>query len=145
MDQVIVSTIVPQNTGHAWEYYFNQINKWWPQEFFTSPKTKKFVIETYVGGKVYEDYGEGDGLEWGQVIKADFLHSLIIQGFLIREFGGPAMTYETYTFSAVDSGTEVKYTLDPVGNGLSDKTLQQLKGSWEQLLGVHFKNYCSNR
>ena len=129
---------------HAWEYYFNQINGWWPKDFHTSPKTKRFRVDTFIGGKIYEDYGEGCGLLWGEVIGVDYPYSLQIKGYLPKESGGPGTTFEKYSFIPENGGTIVKYEMDCLGN-VSQQSINTLKNNWKMLLERHFLPYCEKR
>ena len=144
MRSFTVTTEVDIDIFHAWEFYFNQINGWWPKEYFTSNKTKRFIIETYIGGKAYEDHYEGGGLVWGDVIGVDYPNSLQIRGNLTKEFGGPVMTFEKFDFQTVENGTRLKYTVDFVGE-ISARSANSLKNGWQDLLQIHFKKYCSSR
>ena len=139
-----ISVSINSDIFHAWEYYFNQINGWWPEEFHTSPKTKRFRIDTFIGGKVYEDFGEGCGLVWGEVIGVDYPHSLQVKGYLTRDFGGPGMTFEKFSFQPENSGSIVTYNLDCIGD-LPEKIVTSLKKGWQEILGKHFKAYCEKR
>lgn len=141
MSSISVEIVVPVNIAHAWEYYFNQVNSWWSKDYHTSPKTKRFIIQAYIGGKVFEDFGEGDGLIWGEVIGADYLHSLDIKGNLTRSFGGPAITFEKFLFEKVETGTKVTYTMDLIGD-INDTTIASLKSGWEEILKQKYYRYC---
>jgi len=144
MATITVSTEVKVDLYHAWEYYFNQINGWWPNEYFTSSKTKRFIIDTFIGGKVYEDHAEGGGLVWGDVIGVDYPHVLQIRGNLTREFGGPAITYEKFSFESIESSTRLTYTMDVIGD-MSERSIHSLRDGWKVLLQQHFKEYCDKR
>ncbi len=139
-----ISANIGSDVFHAWEYYFNQINGWWPKEFFTSSKTKRFVIETVIGGKLYEDHGEGCGLIWGEVLGVDYPNSLQLKGFLTREFGGPVFTYEKFTFLPENGGSKITYQVDFIGK-IDQERMDALKQSWTELLQTHFVNYCKDR
>jgi hypothetical protein len=136
-----VEVVVPVNVAHAWEYYFNQVNSWWSKDYFTSPKTKRFHIETFVGGRVYEDFGEGDGLIWGEIIGADYMHSIDIKGNLLKSFGGPAISFERFSFEKDPDGTKLTYTMDLIGH-YTDQSVASLKKGWEEILLTRYYNYC---
>ncbi len=144
MSSIIVSTDVEVDIYHAWEYYFNQISSWWPKEYYTSVKTKRFIIDTFIGGKAYEDHGEGGGLVWGDVIGVDYPNGLQLKGNLTREFGGPATTYEKISFEEIVGGTRVTYTADFVGTS-TERSIKSLNEGWLELLKKHFKSYCANK
>ena len=145
MKQIKVSTLIALDQAHTWEYYFNQINSWWPREFFTSPKTLRFIIQTKIGGKAYEDFGEGEGLVWGEVIGVDYPNSLQIRGNLTKDFGGPVITYEKFALDPVDTGqTKFIYTCDFVGQ-IADKAVKSREDGWIDLIQVRFAAYCKER
>lgn len=142
MSSFEVSVTVSHDKSHAWEYYFNQTNGWWPREYYTSAHTKRFTIDTYIGGKCYEDAGEGSGLIWGDVIGVDYTNWLLIRGNLTRDFGGPAITFEKFTFTQESkSNTTLTYSIDFIGN-ISPESIASLKKGWTEILQVKFKEYC---
>ncbi len=143
-ESIKIAIIVDQNVAHTWEYYFNQINLWWPRTYFSSPRTKRFLIQTFMGGKAFEDFGEGDGLIWGDVIGVDYLRSLEIRGNLTKAFGGPVLTFEKYEFERVNGKTRLTLSVDFLGI-VKESTIQSLKKGWEELLKVHFLNYCREK
>jgi len=145
MSRIEVSTEVALDQAHAWEYYFNQIKAWWPKEYHTSPKTKRFFIQTMIGGKVFEDFGEGQGLVWGDVIGVDYPESLQIRGNLTKAFGGPAVTYEKISFESIDAGrTKVIYTCDFAGE-VAESAVKSLEKGWQDLIQSRFAGYCEER
>lgn len=144
MASFTVSVEIKKDVNHVWEYYFNQISSWWPKEYYTSDKTKRFIIDTFIGGKAYEDHGEGGGLVWGDVIGVHYPKTLQIRGNLTKEFGGPVITYEKFYFEEIDSGARLSYTVDFVGE-VSERSVKSLKDGWKELLGKYFKEYCANR
>lgn len=139
-----IELLVPQDLSHTWEYFFNQINGWWPSSYHSSERTKQFLIQTFIGGKVYEDFGEGDGLIWGDVIGVDYLSSLEIKGNLTKSFGGPAITYDKFSFIETTGGTNLRLSVYFIGD-VDDKTVKSLKTGWEELIGSHFRQYCQDR
>lgn len=144
MGSFSVSTDVKKDVHHAWEFYFNQISSWWPKEYYTSPRTKRFIIDTCVGGKAYEDYGEGGGLVWGDVIGVDYPRTLQMRGNLTKEFGGPVISFEKFLFEETEDGTRLTYSVDFVGT-INERSIKSLKDGWKDLLQHHFKEYCANR
>lgn len=142
MSSFEVSVTVAHDKAHAWEYYFNQTNSWWSKEYYTSERTKRFTIDTYIGGQCYEDFGEGSGLLWGDVIGVDYTNWLLIRGNLTKDFGGPAISFEKFTFTEVaPSRTTVTYAVDFIGE-ISAESAASLKRGWEDILQVKFKAYC---
>ena len=58
-----------------------------------------------LGGRAYEDFGEGDGLLWYSVIGVQAERELILAGHLLPPFGGPAVTALRLSLSAKGKGT----------------------------------------
>ena len=141
MSSFRVTVELNASSSETWEYFFNQLNNWWPNTFFTSQKTKRFIIETIIGGKVYEDFGEGYGLIWGEVIGVDYPNSVQIKGQLTKEFGGPCISFEKFSFEETSSGCTMSYEVDLIGKN-DDSTVASLEKGWKEILQVHFINYC---
>jgi len=145
MKSIEVSTEIRLDQAHTWEYYFNQINGWWPKEFFTSPKTKRFMIQTKLGGKAFEDFGEGQGLVWGEVIGVDYPACLQIRGNLTKDFGGPVVTFEKISLDKVaDDLTRLTYTCDFVGD-IKESAVKSLEDGWKDLIQQRFAKYCNDK
>ena len=142
--QVRVEIKLPFDAGHTWEYLFNQINHWWPKSYYTSERTKRFCIHTVVGGKMYEDFGEGDGLIWGEVIGCDFQRSLDLRGQLTRAFGGPLLTLERFEIIPSESASSLIYTCDFIGN-VPESTITSLQRGWDDLIKNYFYSFSSAR
>ena len=103
------------NPERVWTAIASEASVWWPMDFVTSERTKRFVIEPTLGGRVFEDFGEGEGLVWYTVIGVDAGRDLILAGHLLPPFGGPAMTALRLTLSAKGGGTLLRVRDDRIG------------------------------
>lgn len=126
----------------VWECFFNQLGEWWTADFYTSPRTLSFKIETRLGGKMYEDFGNDEGLVWGEVIGVDYPKSLQVRGMLSGEFGGPALSYEKFVFSEEEGQTELKYRTEFIGD-ISKKSLNSLETGWKSIFEDYFIPFCT--
>lgn len=88
---------------------------WWPDDFATSERTKRFVIEPKVGGRVYEDFGNDEGLLWYTVVGVEAGKELILAGHLLPPFGGPAVTSLRLSLVANGSSTLLRIRDDRFG------------------------------
>lgn len=140
---VVVSCKVNKSVHIAWDAYVEQLGNWWSNSMYTSPETKRFVMETKLGGLLYEDFGNGQGLVWGTLIGMNKPYELLIKGTLAKDFGGPATTIEKLSFKEEDGVTEVTYRIDFVGV-VDHKTKMSLKEGWKMILEKHYKPYCEN-
>lgn len=140
---ITVRCTVNTTIDQAWEAYASESQLWWPSDMYISPKTKQFVIEKRLGGMLYEDFGDGEGLVWGTIIGLDKPNTIHIKGILAKEFGGPATTIEKIHFKQESKGVEVSYSIDFVGV-VNEKTKSSLAEGWQMILEKHFKPYCEN-
>ena len=99
--EVVIAAPPPR----VWQALASESSAWWPKAFHTSERTQRFVIEPVLGGRVYEDFGGGDGLVWYSVIGVEAGRELILAGHLLPPFGGPAVTALRLTLSAKAPGT----------------------------------------
>jgi uncharacterized protein YndB with AHSA1/START domain len=102
--------------ARVWQALVTESVAWWPKEFHTSERTKRFVIEPVLGGRVFEDFGGGDGLVWYSVVGVEAGRELILAGHLLPPFGGPAVTALRLTLSAKGSGTLLRVQDDRFGS-----------------------------
>lgn len=88
----------------VWKALVEEASFWWREDFYATPAPHRFVIEPVLGGRVYEDAGEGNGVLWYTVqgiMQGQFIN---LSGFFFPPFGGPV--------------TELlRLVLEPDGNG----------------------------
>lgn len=133
---------IPIKAGidQVWECLIKDVSLWWRKDFYTSTKTKKFIIEPKVGGRMYEDYGNEEGLLWATVIGIDSPHSIEFKGHLTPQFGGPAISF--LKLSLKENGKETILTLsDTVMGQVSEKNQKELTVGWKLIYEDSFKNY----
>ncbi|MCA9063707.1 MAG: SRPBCC domain-containing protein [Planctomycetaceae bacterium] len=103
------------STDRVWNAISAETSAWWPKEFVTSDRTKSFVIEPRLGGRAFEDFGNGEGLVWYTVVGMDAGRELILAGHLLPPFGGPATTALRLTLIPREHGTLLKIRDDRFG------------------------------
>ena len=99
----------------VWKAICSESAEWWPEDFVTSERTQRFVIESSLGGRVFEDFGDGDGLVWYTVIGIEAGRELLMAGHLLPPFGGPATTALRLTLSSREAGTLLSIRDDRFG------------------------------
>lgn len=85
----------------VWKALVKDTSLWWPKDFYTSARTKGFVIEPKLGGRAYEDAGRGEGLIWYSVLGVEAPDFILMSGYVAPPFGGPATSLLRLTLSAV--------------------------------------------
>jgi uncharacterized protein YndB with AHSA1/START domain len=116
----------------VWQGLVNETSAWWGTDFCTSPDALRFVIEPTLGGRAYEDWGNGEGLTWMTVIGIQAPKMLLMQGSLVREFGGPATTITRFTLEPNGAGTTLKLSNTNFG-ALSPEVGGEAKEGWDYL------------
>ena len=76
----------------VWRALVKETKAWWPRAFYTNERARALKIEPKLGGRMFEDWGRGDGLVWYSVIGIEDRHSLDLAGHMTTAFGGPATT-----------------------------------------------------
>jgi uncharacterized protein YndB with AHSA1/START domain len=125
----------------VWDALVNEATHWWPREFYSSPRTKKFVIEPKLGGRVGEDYGGGEGFNWYTVNGVDRPNLLLLVGYMGPPFGGPFCSLLRLELKAT-SATETQLTI-------IDAVFGQVAGcdnetGWRQIFDDNFRVYVES-
>ncbi len=128
----------------VWDCLLNDVNLWWRKDFYTSTKTKQFIIEPRVGGRMYEDYGNDEGLLWAEVIVLDSPNTIEFKGHLSPQFGGPAMSFLKLTLKE-DSSDTILTLSDTVFGDVDDNTQKELSSGWKMIYEHTFKKYVESK
>ena len=88
--QVDLEVEIEAHRERVWTALIHEIDLWWRKDFFAAQGTKRFVLEPKLGGKMYEDAGDGTGLTWYTVMGIEPMQKLLLVGYLTPEFGGPS-------------------------------------------------------
>ena len=107
--------LVPASPDRVWRAMTGELSRWWPKDFLTSEHTRRMVLEPHLGGRVFEDFGDGGGLIWYHVIGLDVGRELLLAGHLLPPFGGPATTSLRLTLFEQKNGTMLKIRDDRFG------------------------------
>lgn len=118
--------------GKVWKALVSETSSWWHKDFYTSPAAKGFIIEPKLGGRVYEDWGDGSGQIWYSVVGVDPQRSLSLQGHLTSAFGGPAHTLLRIELEAVGATTVLRVS-DTIFGRVTDEKLAQTREGWKML------------
>ncbi len=122
----------------VWDALVHETTRWWPQSFWSSPKTRQFVIEPRLGGRVFEDYGNGEGFTWYQVIGLESPSTLHLIGHMGPPFGGPLATLLRLTLSAAGANATKLEITDAAFGQVADCDTES---GWREVFGDHFRLY----
>ncbi len=124
-----------------WNCFTTEIGRWWPKSFCANPdRTKAYVGEFKLGGKLYEDWGDGNGWVWYTIYKLDSInHSFRAEG-MMSDGSRSEIKFHILTKNEIE--TLVRITERITGEIESRETLTKTQTEgWDLILGNHFKRY----
>lgn len=124
----------------VWDAITDKIGLWWRKDFLTSSKAKSFKLEPKLGGMMYEDFGNGEGLVWAKVIGIDAPNVIQLRGNLAAEFGGPATSFLKIALVEKDKGCTLQLTDDLFG-AVSENTKKSQTEGWKVIFGQALKSF----
>jgi DNA-binding transcriptional ArsR family regulator/uncharacterized protein YndB with AHSA1/START domain len=123
--------------ARVWHALLHETTLWWPRTFYTGP-ARAFHIEPHLGGKVYEDWGDGNGVVWYQVFAINPGVSLDLTGCMAVPYG-PALTLLHLGLAPTAGGTVLS---------ISDSTIGQINGAestkvegWQEIFGAGLRAF----
>lgn len=131
------------NRDRVWAGLTAEIGLWWPRHFFTHPNPAGFVLEPGLGGRVYEDWGEGGGVLWGTVVVWVPGQRMTWVCEMYPDWSGPGRSFVTFTLE--DRGYETVVKVEDSGICINaHQAATSLNNGWHELIGVHFKSYIES-
>lgn len=119
--------------ARVWKALTDQIGSWWHPGFVTRKDAIAFILEPRVGGRMYEDWGDGQGLLWYTVISIARNEHLQLMGDLDARYGGPARLHTAFRLRAEGKGTVLRLEEQAFGT-VGEKTKRSLEEGWKILL-----------
>lgn len=132
---------IAANPAVVWRSLTSGIGDWWPAKFYVGTAPKRFALECHVGGRVYEDWGDGEGALFGTVVV--FQENSVLQwaGDMSAEYGGPARSVTSFRLKPGPDGRTVLSFRDTPFGLLSDDALKGLEQGWRWLLNDCLKPF----
>jgi uncharacterized protein YndB with AHSA1/START domain len=129
----------------VWQALTTDFAAWWPGESFNvGGAAAQMRLEPHLGGRMYEDWGDGQGLMWGQVVGLHRPERLYLVGDSFPEWGGPARSYMTWHLEADGEGTLVRFAESQLGERSPADRADKEKG-WTFLVEQRLKAYLEGR
>jgi uncharacterized protein YndB with AHSA1/START domain len=111
---------------------------WWGAPYLIDDQLKALVVEPKLGGKFYEDWGDGGGAIWG--IVTQWKQNEIFEFTGKCGMGGAVNGVICFTLESKGSSTLLKLEHDAVGH-VTDKTQSGYSYGWNDLLEKRLKAY----
>jgi uncharacterized protein YndB with AHSA1/START domain len=125
--------------GEVWDALIHDIGLWWPQGAFMT-KAKKFILEPHVGGRVYEDNGDGTGGIWWYVHAIETNAYLVLTGHIWPGNGGPATSIAKLSLESRGEETILRIH-DGIFGRLTDQRVTSIKAGWDGLFAKCLKPF----
>jgi len=138
--EVVARIEIAAPAAKVWKALVGDVTGWWHRAFMTSPDTRRFTIEEKLGGLVFEDYGDGQGLVWGTVIGLRRNELLQSVGDTSPEWGGPNRSFFTWRLSEANGRTTVRFSQALFGR-VDEAVVGSLSSGWTFLFEQCFKRY----
>ncbi len=119
--------------ARVWKALTDQASSWWHPGFFSRKGAVTFVIEPRVGGRAYEDWGDGQGLLWYTVMGVVRNEMLLLVGDVDTRHGGPARIHTTFRLRAEGKRTALRLEECAFGK-VDEKMRKSLETGWRVLL-----------
>ena len=134
---------IKASRAKVWRALIADIGRWWPAHFYSVSGAKNFVIEPHVGGRVYEDRGDGMGGLWATVVLFQPEEKLQWSGDIFPDFGGIGRYFATFTL--VEKGKQTILHFHDGGFGILKAGHEDsLRSGWQELFGEHLRKYAES-
>jgi uncharacterized protein YndB with AHSA1/START domain len=142
--EVVVEVRIAAPRDTVWSVLVQEPSPWWHPAFFTDPRGPErggFHLEARLGGRMYEDWGAGQGLVWGMVIGLDHGRFLQVVGDSSPAWGGPSRNFQTFRLEDDGAGTKLRFE-NAIFGRVSEATLRSLEEGWRFLFEHALKRWC---
>ena len=137
---VTMEILIHASKENVWKALVDETTFWWPRNFYTKAAAKSFHIEPKLGGRMYEDYGNGQGLIWYNVFGVDAPDSILLQGVMGAKYG-PANTILELSLEEKDGVTTLKLTDSTIGK----TDASEKEAGWKELFHGSFLPFVEAR
>ena len=129
---------------HVWTALVEKIDRWWPKGFYALENTEKFTFEPRLGGRMYEDAGNGAGILWYTVVGFDPPSNMSLAGHLVPPFAGPATTFLRLHLSQTGFRKTTLKITDSVFGVVGESAADSMRDGWKEVFDGGLKTYVES-
>lgn len=137
---VLLHVDLAASRAKVWKALTADIDRWWLDDFYCAPGSKKIIMELKPGGRVYETDGKGGGLVWYTVTALQKGTSVTLTGHFGPPFGGPVTTILTLKLESKGAGTRLSVS-DYLYGLVSPELGASMEAGWKRLFIEGLKAY----
>lgn len=123
----------------VWQCIVAETSDWWPAGHFANPDSKVFKLEPWVGGRMFEDSGDGNGVLWYTVLSIDAPNSIEFVGHVSIKWGGPSTSILSLNLKRSGEDTTLQLTDATFGHVAAAPDVVE---GWRSLFETHLKAYA---
>ena len=141
--EIRCETRIEASPDKVWDTLVGDVSGWWHEAYYTNPLGSSqggYHIEPTLGGRMFEDWGDGQGLIWGTVIGVETNRFLQILGDSTAEWGGPSRNCITIRLEEDGDATVFKFHSSFFGR-VNEATTRSLDEGWQFLFDQCLKRY----
>lgn len=144
MAELDLEVRIAADAATVWRTLTADIAQWWPSAFYcgaasSGPEGRRFVFEARPGGRLFEDWGDDEGLLWATVTNVVRGKKIDMTGTVDPAWGGPNMWCGGFTLTEDGDGTKVRFAEKAFGH-IPDGNEADKESGWRFLLtclGAH--------
>lgn len=138
--QVELEIPIAAPRDRVWKALTDQVELWWPREFFASADPLRMQFDARLGGLLREESATGGGVLWYTVIALEPGTSVTMVGHIAPAFGGPSQTMLRLTLRNQGTGTVLELS-DAVFGNVGERTAAGNEEGWRALFEKAFKGF----
>ena len=135
-----VEVLIEAPIERVWRTMVVETSSWWHKDFYTAPAPQGFHIEPKLGGRMFEDWGEGSGQIWGHVEGIRAPQYLQIVGDSSKDWGGPCRNIMTWHLNEENGTTTLRLEHSIFGK-ITRESEDSLTEGWKLLFGECLKGF----
>ena len=131
--QVELEITINAPREEVWKAFVEESNAWWHKDFYVSKRPAKFVIEPKLGGRMFEDCGDGTGFTWFTILGIEPNESLYVTGHIRPPYGGPCTTLIWFSLENKGKDKTVLKISDTTHGHVSEAMAESMDSGWKML------------
>lgn len=138
--QVEQEISINASTERVFEALTDDVSAWWGAPYLLTASPQAIILESQVGGRLYEQSSSGDGALWATVTAIKKNEHLVLTGPI--GMSGALHSVVTFNLEPKNEGeaTLLKLSHQAIGQ-LGDDTQSNYNAGWQDLLGVRLKAF----
>ncbi|HEY3413338.1 MAG TPA: SRPBCC domain-containing protein [Armatimonadota bacterium] len=141
-DEIVLETRIALPKERVWELMVDRISDWWTPDILVNNSARAMVLEPFVGGRLFEDWGDGGGLLWATVTTLKKPERLELTGCIAA--AGAVLGVVDFRFDDDAGGTLLKMSHRAIGE-LTAADREEFAGGWQEVIGVVFKGFAEGQ